>query len=72
MYALIFLVFIQSAQSLTPVLDHVEFEPGELRKPFKTLAACRKAAENLIGPVFAETDPDVQYVWRDFTCEKIN
>jgi hypothetical protein len=71
MYALIFLVFVQGAQSLTPVLTRFELEPGALGQPFKTLDACRKAGSLLVGPVFQETDPAVQYVWRDFVCKKV-
>lgn len=71
MYALIFIVYVQFANNLAVTVDRFEFEPGDLGKPIKTLKDCRAAGDRLKGPVIADTDPLVKFVWRDYTCEKV-
>lgn len=64
MFALILLVWLQGAQSLTPVLVRVEIQSA----PFTSITECHTIGLPLTGPVLEETDPAKQYVWRDMVC----
>lgn len=67
MYALILIVFIQSANSLTPQQERIEAAP----KAMPTLQACHDAGQLLRGPLPDETDPARQYAWQDYKCVKL-
>lgn len=63
-WALIFVIYIQGAQSLTPHVDRLEIAPQRL----ESAQACETAGKLLSGPLLAETDPARQYAWRGYQC----
>lgn len=64
MYALILIIYIQSAQSLTPNIDRLAISPQRLESE----QACETAGKLLIGPLLDETEPTRQYAWQDYQC----
>lgn len=67
MYALILIVFIQSANSLTQQQERIDAAP----KAMPSLQACDTAGQLLRGPLLAETDPVRQYAWQDYQCVQL-
>lgn len=63
-WALIFVIYTQSAQSLTPRIERLEISPQRLG----STQACDDAGQLLRGPLLAETDPARQYAWQDYQC----
>lgn len=66
-WALIFVVYTQGAQSLAPHIDRLEISPQRL----ESAQACDDAGQLLRGPLLDETDPARQYAWQDFQCVKL-
>lgn len=67
MYALILIIYIQSAQSLTPQVARFEISP----RLGLTAKACKDAGQLLRGALVAETNPARQYAWQDYQCIKL-
>lgn len=67
MYALIFIIYAQGAQSLTPHIDRLEISPQRL----ESAQACDDAGQLLLGPLMAETDPARRYAWRGHQCVEL-
>jgi hypothetical protein len=63
-WALIFVIYTQSAQSLAPHIDRLEISPQRM----ESAQACDAAGQLLRGPLLAETDPARQYSWQDYQC----
>lgn len=66
-WALIFVIYTQSALSLTPQIDRLEISPQHL----ESAKACDDAGQLLRGPLLAETDPARQYAWQDCQCVQL-
>ena len=66
-WALIFVIYIQSAVSLTPQIGRLEISPQRL----ESAQACDDAGQLLRGAIGAETDPARQYAWQDYQCVKL-
>ena len=66
-WALIFVVYTQGAQSLTPHIDRLEISPQRM----ESAQACDAAGQLLRGPLMEETDPVRQYAWQDYQCVKL-
>lgn len=67
MYALILIIYIQSAVSLTPRIDRLEISPQRI----ESAQACDDTGQLLRGPLMAETDPALQYAWQDYQCVQL-
>lgn len=67
MYALILIIYIQSALSLTPRIDRLEISPQRM----ESAQACDGFGQMLSGPLIAETDPARQYAWQDYQCVQL-
>lgn len=67
MYALILIIYIQSAVSLTPHIDRLEISPQRM----ESAQACDDAGQLLRGPLMAETDHARQYAWQDYQCVQL-
>ena len=67
MYALILIIYIQGAQSLTPQVARFEISP----RLGLTAKSCKDAGQLLRGPLLAETDPARQYAWQDYQCVQL-
>lgn len=66
-WALIFVIYTQGVQSLTPRIERLEISPQRL----ESAQACDDAGQLLRGPLLDETDPARQYAWQDFQCVKL-
>ncbi len=66
-WALIFVIYTQSALSLAPHIDRLEISPQRM----ESAQACDTAGQLLRGPLMAETDPVRQYAWQDYQCVEL-
>ena len=66
-WALILVIYTQSAQSLAPHIDRLEISLQRM----ESAQACDDAGQLLRGPLMAETDPARQYAWQDYQCVKL-
>lgn len=66
-WALIFVIYTQGAQSLTPHIDRLEILPQRLESE----EACETLGKLLSGPLLDETDPNRQYAWQGYQCTVI-
>lgn len=66
-WALIFVIYTQGAQSLMPRIERLEISPQRM----ESAQACDDAGQLLRGPLMAETDPVRQYAWQDYQCVKL-
>lgn len=64
MWALILIVYVQSAQSLDVNLLRYDI----VNEPKFSQQICDDAGQLLRGPVLSETDPNTKYVWQDYKC----
>lgn len=66
-WALIFFIYTQGAQQLTPQIDRL----GILPQRMESEQACETKGQLLRGPLLAETDPARQYAWQDCQCVQL-
>ena len=66
-WALIFVIYTQGAQSLMPQIDRLEISPQRLESE----KACETLGKLLSGPLLGETDPARQYAWQDYQCVQL-
>ena len=66
-WALIFVIHTQGAQSLTPHIERLEISPHRM----ESAKACDDTGQLLRGPLMEETDPVQQYAWQDYQCVKL-
>lgn len=66
-WALIFVIYTQGVQSLTPRIERLEISPQRM----ESAQACDTAGQLLRGPLMAETDPALQYAWQDYQCVQL-
>jgi len=66
-WALIFVIYLQGAQQLTPHIDRLAISPQRL----ESAQACDTMGQLLRGPLLAETDPARQYAWQDYQCVQL-
>lgn len=64
MWALVLMIYLQSAQSLDVSLLRYDI----VNEPKFSQEICEDAGQILRGPLLSETDPSFQYVWQDFKC----
>lgn len=64
MWALILIIYMQSAQSL----DQSFLRYGIVSEQKYSEQICNDEGKLLIGPILAETDPSVQFVWQGYKC----
>ena len=66
-WALIFVIYTQGAQSSTPSIERLEISPQRM----ESAQACDDAGQLLSGPLMAETYPMQQYAWQDYQCVQL-
>lgn len=64
LYALVFIVYVQSYQAAFPIINRLE-----ISSQYKTSEEqCEEDGKLFVGVLLNETKPDQQFAWQDFKC----